>query len=209
MKIAGYITAFVLFGLSIGINVLNHEECWLGSIEPIITGLAVSLLTGVIVYDLTVDIPQKKNDRKRIRLVRNELSYVLDRINLRLNWLGGLNVDSSSDKYNTKLGTMKYGSELQSKPIRLVYDVLYEIKESVEEFKRFATPIILSVDEKHDLTKKLKEVLQRPRAISEARMFVRQDFEYCEDKTVDIGDELHDLIKKLVALKEHLDEKCD
>ena len=204
MKLAVYITAFALFSVSVCINILNYDVCWLGSIEPIITGLAISFLTGAIVYFVTVDYPRKKLDKGRIELVKGELEYKLERIKTRLNWLDGLALDSDVEEFKSKLSSMKYGDVTNSKHKQTVYDILHEIKDLVEEFRTFATPIILTIDDRNGIFNGFKDYLQRPRIFSDERMFVRNDLNSIQDKSVDIGDQLYDLIIKLVILKKAL-----
>ena len=196
-----YITSIILLLISIGTNLIGDQIGLPLFLEPLILGLSISFLTGAIVYFMTVDYPRKKLDKGRIELVKGELEYILERIKTRLNWLEGLALDSDVEEFKSKLSYMKYGDVTISKHKHTVYDTLHEIKDLVEEFRTFATPIILTIDDKNGVFNGFKDYLHRPPVLSDERIFVRNDLDFVKDKSVEIGGQLHDLIIKLVTLK--------
>jgi hypothetical protein len=204
MKKVLYVTSVILGLISIGIYFIGNQFGLPLFLESLSSGLFISFLTGAIVYFMTVDHPRKKLDQGRVELIKDELGYKLDRIKTRLNWLDGLALDSDAEQFKSKLSSMKYGDVTISKNKQTVYDTLHEIKVLVEEFRAFATPIILTLDDQDGKINGFRDYLQRPRVLSNERMFVRNDLNSIKDKSVEIGDQLYDLIIKLVILRKVL-----
>ena len=200
-----YATTFILVLISIiGTCIKAYQFESSLNMESIISGFFISLVTGVIVYFVTVDFPRSKLDERRINLIKEELGYKLERIKIRLNWLDGLKLDSDADEFKSKLSSMQYGDVTMSKTKQTVYDTLHEIKDLVEEFRTFAIPIILSLDDQDGKIDGFRDYLQRPRVMSDERIFIEYDLYFIQDKPVEIGNELHDLIIKLIVLEKAL-----
>jgi hypothetical protein len=204
MKTTLYIVSIILVLVSITLNLFVQEGSLLLNLEILISGLSISFVTGSIVYFMTVDYPRRKLNKSRINLVKEELDYKLKMIKRRLNWLNGLSLDSSLDEFNSKLASLTYSQVTKSKDKHTVYDVLSEIKQLVEEFREYATPIILLIDDDLGIMEGFKDYLQRPAAISNSRMFVKNKLDVIKNKPVEIGDELHNLILKMLILKKEL-----
>lgn len=204
MKTTLYIVSIILVLVSITLNLFVQEGSLLLNLEILISGLSISFVTGSIVYFMTVDYPRRKLNKSRINLVKEELDYKLKMIKRRLNWLNGLSLDSSLDEFNSKLASLTYSQVTKSKDKHTVYDVLSEIKQLVEEFREYATPIILLIDDDLGIMEGFKDYLQRPAAISNSRMFVKNKLDVIKNKPVEIGNELHNLILKMLILKKEL-----
>ena len=204
MKTTLYIVSIILVLVSITLNLFVQEGSLLLNLEILISGLTISFVTGSIVYFMTVDYPRRKLNKSRINLVKEELDYKLKMIKRRLNWLNGLSLDSSLDEFNSKLASLTYSQVTKSKDKHTVYDVLSEIKQLVEEFREYATPIILLIDDDLGIMEGFKDYLQRPAAISNSRMFVKNKLDVIKNKPVEIGNELHNLILKMLILKKEL-----
>lgn len=172
------------------------------SVIELIEGLSMSYIAGYFVYFLTTQYPKSRNDKKRIQLVREEVEYKLNQINVRLKWLG---IDKEDDKetYIKVLENITYDKVVSMRRSVTAYECLNQIKMHIEELRDFGAPLLLST-ERSDLVEEFKKPTLRPAFLNPEMQYINKSLEELKGKKLDVSIYLFGLIASLKTLNSNL-----
>ena len=143
LNIILYSATIILLCLSIFLKITICPCCFIYSIGPIISDIAISLLAGSIVYFTTVDFPLKKINKKRKVIINGQLKAIKDYINVRLMKID-VNINNLEEEAFINLINSKLYSDLISIKRRdtTYYEMFNEINARINRLKEHYNLII-------------------------------------------------------------------
>lgn len=187
----GMLTNLVLVSLFEVVLIQLSDSAW-----TLLFNLSIAYVGGYIIYYLTTEAPKNNIDKKRIKIVQEELEYKINQINVRLSWFG-LDIKSDKNDFETILKNQHYGKIVGRK--NTGYNTLHQIKKITNELCEFGIPILIPTD-KPKLLKEFKNALYRSAFMNPDLKYLKYDESQIVTDSIEIGSYLHGHITKLQSL---------
>lgn len=164
--------------------------------------ICISYISGYVVYLLTTQLPKHRLDKKRVKLVKDEVAYKLERIEVRLKWLN-VSKDMVKDEFVDGLKLICYDAKVAKQGTISAYDCLNQIKGEIEELRSFGLPLLLATD-RSELMEEFKRTTLRPYFLNRDMNYIRKSEEELRGQQINVGSSLFKLIVALEQLEGNL-----